>query len=117
MTLSTRDSNSTWVDRSLKSIPPGITVEGATRKGEGNGDVLPVTLYPARWRIGAKKQGRSLLHLSPLCGATTRRERLERRDPVALCVYPEDSRIPCQPTSNADSQAQAYTTTARGSAL
>ena len=47
--------------RRSMAFPPGITVVRATlRKGEGKGDVLPVTLYPARWRTSAKKHGVAL---------------------------------------------------------
>jgi len=55
------------------AFPPGITVVRATlRKGEGKGDVLPVTLYPARWRTSAKKHGVALTTSSP-SGAAPRR--------------------------------------------
>ena len=55
------------------AFPPGITVEGATpRKGEGKGDVLPVTLYPARWRTSAKKQGVAPSTISPSRAAPRR---------------------------------------------
>ena len=52
--------------RRSMAFPPGITVVRATlRKGEGKGDVLPVTLYPARWRTSANKHGVALTTITP----------------------------------------------------
>ena len=55
------------------AFPPRITVVRATRKGEGKGVVFPVTLYPARWRTSAKKQGSLTPPAALSCGATPRR--------------------------------------------
>ena len=52
---------------SISAFPQGITVEGATpRKGEGKGVVLPVTLYPSRWRTSGQKGGVAPSTITPL---------------------------------------------------
>ena len=85
------------------------------RKGEGNGDVLPATLYPAQWRTSAENQGRSLHHLPIPCGTTTRHARRGRGGQHRTAHYRRGLGESMPTRDQCGFPGTAWTTTARAS--
>ena len=89
-------------------LPAGITVEGATPRGEGRWcELTGAPTPPPRWRTSVQKRGVAPSTITPYRAARRRAGRGgDTRGGAPLRFTAEDSRNPCQPMSNADFQVK-----------